>query len=533
MMAIQSLPSLIQQMLRPSFYPHWTQNTIELVQTHTAYVFLTGDYAYKVKKPVNYGFLNYSTLTARKHYIEEELRLNQRTAQEIYLEAVPIYKEGTIFSLLAHGEPVEYAVKMNQFPADSLFSDLLNQGRLTLELMRSLAHQVADFHNRAAVNERIQSFGTIKQIRLAFDENYTQSLAYIGRGQTQQQLQETQAYTDHAFTEWKDRFQNRIQHNKIRECHGDLHLRNICLWQNRIFLFDCIEFSEAFRYVDTMYDVAFTVMDCDARGRSDLGNAFLNTYLEDTGDWEGLEVLSLYLSRQAYVRAKVTSFLLDNPTISPEQTQHIQSQTQAYYTLAWRYTQPQTGRLILMSGLSGSGKSTIAQKLAPLISAIHIRSDAVRKHLGGIPLQQRGGASLYTPAMTQKTYARLCNLGIRLAKLGYTIILDAKYDRIDTRQAVLNQANADNIPVSILVCEAPLNVLRQRLQERTGDIADATAELLIRQQTTAEALTNEEISLATYLDTTTNMEEEIQTIATQFAPVKLPKLPPVAKSSVT
>lgn len=516
-MATQSLPSLIQHMLRPSFYPHWTQDTIELVQTHTSYVILTGDYAYKVKKPVNYGFLNYSTLAARKHYVEEELRLNQRTAQEIYLEALPIYKNGTIFSLLAHGDPVEYAVKMNQFPAGSLFSDLLNRGQLTSELMRSLAHQVADFHKRAAVNKHIQSFGTIKQIRLAFDENYAQSLAYIGRGQTQQQLQETQTYTDRAFTEWKERFQTRIQHHKIRECHGDLHLRNICLWQNRIFLFDCIEFNEAFRYVDTMYDVAFTVMDCDARGRSDLGNAFLNTYLEDTGDWEGLEVLPLYLSRQAYVRAKVNSFLLDDPTISPEQTQHIQSQAQAYYTLAWRYTQRQPGRLILMSGLSGSGKSTVAQKLARLIGAIHIRSDAVRKHLGGIPLQQRGDNSLYTPEMTQKTYERLCRLGSQLAKLGYTLILDAKYDRITTRQAVLNQAKAADIPVSILVCEAPISILRQRLQKRTGDIADATVELLTSQQATAERLNHGENMLATYLDTSTDIEKKIQTIAAQFS----------------
>ncbi|MGD1854357.1 MAG: AAA family ATPase [Leptolyngbyaceae cyanobacterium] len=517
-MTIQPLPPIIQYMLRPSFYPHWTQGTIELVQTHTAYVLLTGNYAYKVKKPVNYGFLNYSTLTARKHYVEEELRLNQRTAQEIYLAAVPIYKKENIFSLLANGEPVEYAVKMNQFPAGSLFSDLLNREQLTLDLMRSLAHQVADFHNRAAVNERIQSFGTIKQIRLAFDENYAQSLAYIGRGQTQQQLQETQDYTDHAFTEWKDRFQTRILHNKIRECHGDLHLRNICLWQNRIFLFDCIEFNEAFRYVDTMYDVAFIVMDCDARGHSDLGNVFLNTYLEDTGDWEGLDVLPLYLSRQAYVRAKVTSFLLDDASITADQAQTKQAQAQAYYTLAWRYTQPKAGQLILMSGLSGSGKSTVAQRLARLIGAVYIRSDAVRKHLAGIPLQRKGDTSLYTPAMTQKTYARLCNLGVRLAKLGYIVILDAKYDRIGTRQIVLNQAKADNIPVSILVCKAPLAILRQRLQERTGDIADATAELLIRQQTTAEALTDEEISFATYLDTTTNMEKELHAIATQFAP---------------
>lgn len=505
---------LIEQMLRSSFYPHWTQDTIELIQTHTAYVLLTGDYAYKVKKPVNYGFLDYSTLAARKHFVGEELRLNRRTAPEIYLATVPIYQVGETFSLSGEGEPVEYAVKMKQFPAGSLFSDLLVQGQLTPALMEALAHQVAEFHQRAAVSDRIKSFGTVAQIRAAFEQNYAQSKAYIGRGQTQQQLQETQAYTERLFADWQERFQRRIDHNKIRECHGDLHLRNICLWQNRIFLFDCIEFNEAFRYVDTMYDVAFPVMDCDARGRADLGNIFLNTYLEDTGDWEGAELLPLYLSRQAYVRAKVTSFLLDDS--APDQTEKIQTQAQAYYTLAWRYTQRQPGQLILMSGLSGAGKSTVARQLAQLINAIHVRSDAVRKHLAGVPLRQRGDESLYTPAMTEKTYGRLGNLGIHLAQLGYTVILDAKYDRTAARQAVLHQAQAANIPVSILVCHASEAVLRQRLQQRTGDIADATVALLASQQAAAEPLNSEEQPLAIYLDTTADIEDRLQTIAKRF-----------------
>ncbi len=516
-MASQVLTPLIEQMLRSSFYPHRTQDTIELIQTHTAYVLLTGDYAYKVKKPVNYGFLDYSTLAARKHFVEEELRLNQRTAPEIYLAAVTIYQTGETFSLSGEGEPVEYAVKMKQFPAGSLFSDLLDRGQLTPELMQTLAHQVADFHHQAAVSDRIKSFGTIPQIRAAFDQNYAQSQAYIGRGQTQQQLQETQDYTDRVFAEWPERFQRRIDHNKIRECHGDLHLRNICLWQNRIFLFDCIEFNEAFRYVDTMYDVAFTVMDCDARGRTDLGNLFLNTYLEDTGDWSGAELLPLYLSRQAYVRAKVTSFLLDAP--ASDQIEQIQTQAQAYYTLAWRYTQRHPGQLILMSGLSGTGKSTVARRLAQQINALHIRSDAVRKHLAGIPLQQRGNDSIYTPAMTQKTYGRLGDLGIRLAQLGYRVILDAKYDRIAIRQTVLNQAQAANIPVSILVCRAPQAVLRQRLQQRTGDITDATVELLASQQAAAEPLTDEERPLAIVLDTTADIENTIQAIADQLVAI--------------
>ncbi|MFG6096048.1 AAA family ATPase [Leptothoe sp. ISB3NOV94-8A] len=506
-------------MLWPSFYPHWTQDKIELVQTHTAYVLLTGNYAYKVKKPVNYGFLNYTTLAARKHYVAEELRLNQRTAQEIYLAAIPIYQRGEQFSLLEQGEPVEYAVKMHQFPSGSLFSDLLAQDTLTPALIKRLAHQVAVFHQRAMISDYIQSFGTVVKIRQAFDENYAQSLPYIGRGQTLQQLQDTQKYTDRIFTEHQERFQTRIQQQKIRECHGDLHLKNICLWQDRIFLFDCIEFNEAFRYVDTMYDVAFTVMDCDAHGRYDLGNIFLNTYLEETGDWEGLEVLPLYLSRQAYVRAKTTSFLLDDPTIDTEKKEQIQTQSQAYYTLAWRYTQLHPGQLVLMSGLSGVGKSTVAQELALLTNALHIRSDAVRKHLAGMSLHQRGDANLYTSEMTQRTYDRLGDLGIRLAKLGHIVILDAKYDRIATRQTVLTQAKASRIPVSILVCQAPFGVICQRLQQRKDDISDATSELLTKQKVTAEALTHEEESLATYLDTNMNLRESIQALAAKMGSV--------------
>ena len=510
-MVSKSLPPLICQMLQPSFYPHSTEESIRLIQTHTAYILLTGEYAYKVKKPVDYGFLNYATLAARKHYVEEELRLNQRTAKELYLTTVAIYCQAGIFSFIRNGAPVEYAVKMQQFPDGCLFSDLLEQQRLTPELMQALAHEVAKFHGHAAISDR--TFGTVSQIRKAFDENYRQSRSYLGRGQTQQQLCETQAFSDHAFTHWKTRFQTRIQHHKIRECHGDLHLRNICHWQHRIVLFDCIEFNDALRHVDTMYDVAFTVMDCDAQGRSDLGNAFLNTYLEDTGDWEGLTVLPLYLSRQAYVRAKVTSFLLDDVTIADKHPQ-IQTQASAYYTLAWRYTQPQPGCLVLMSGLSGSGKSTLAQQIAQQVGAIYIRSDAVRKHLAGLSLHQRGDPSLYTPAMTEKTYDRLRELGVQLATLGYWVILDAKYDRIAARQAIIAQAKANHIPLSVLVCQAPLSVLHQRVQQRSGDITDATAQVLTNQR--AEALTKEEASVAIYLDTTGELSDTVQTAVTKL-----------------
>ena len=229
-------------------------------------------------------------------------------------------------------------------------------------------------------------------------------------------------YTDKFFAERSQLFDSRIQNNWIRECHGDLHLRNICFWNDKILLFDCIEFNEPFRFADVMYDTAFAVMDLEARQRKDLGNDFLNTYVEQTGDWEGLQVLPLYLSRQAYVRAKVNSFLLDDPGVPVAVKEEAAATAADYYRQAWEYTKPRQGQLILMSGLSGSGKSTVARQLSRKLGAIHIRSDAERKHLGGIPLQQRGGEELYTAEMTQKTYERLLSLGIMLATEGFAVI---------------------------------------------------------------------------------------------------------------
>ncbi len=488
--------------MQPGFYPHPVKEPIELIQTHVSYVLLTGDYAYKLKKPVNFGFLDFSTLDLRQHFCHEELRLNQRGAAELYLEVLPITKTGDGYELNGSGEPAEYTLKMRQFPQEALLIDMFEQGKLTGTQMEELGRVVAKYHAKSETNDYIRTFGEIAQIRAAIDENYEQTSKYIGGPQTQSQYEETKQFTDNFFGDREELFASRRENNYIRECHGDLHLRNICLWQDRILLFDCIEFNEPFRFVDVMYDVAFAVMDLEARGRKDLGNAFLNTYVEQTGDWEGLQLLPLYLSRQAYVRAKVTSFLLDDPSIPQADKDAALNAAAGYYKLAWEYTKPKTGRLILMSGLSGSGKTTVARHLARQSGAIHLRSDAVRKHLGGVPLEQKGGADLYTTGMTQKTYGRLLELGVKLAQQGFTAILDAKYERQELRQAAIAEAKTHNVPLQICHCTAPEAVLRDRLNRRTGDIADATADLLASQQAASETFTDDEQAYVTTVDTT-------------------------------
>ncbi len=501
-------PFLIEQMLQPGFYPHSVKEPIQLIQTHISWVLLTGDYAYKLKKPVNFGFLDFSTLDKRRHFCAEELRLNQRGAQSLYLEVLPVTRVEEQFYLGGEGQAVEYTLKMRQFPQEALFITMFELGQLSEALVEELGRVVAQYHAEAHTSDYVRAFGEVARVREAIGENYEQTKKYIGGPQTQAQFEETMQYTNSFFEERPQLFASRIENNWIRECHGDLHLRNICLWQDKILLFDCIEFNELFRFVDVMYDVAFTVMDLQARQRSDLGNAFLNTYVEQTGDWEGLQVLPLYLCRQAYVRAKVNSFLLDDPAV-PTATKEEASETAAcYYHLAWQYTKPRLGQLILMSGLSGSGKSTIARQLARQLGAIHIRSDAVRKHLAGVPLQ-RGEDDLYTAEMSRKTYERLLLLGIMLANQGCLVILDGKYDRQQLRMDAIAQAQSHQLPLEILYCTAPLEVLRDRLASRTGDISDATADMLGAQQATAEPFTEVEQLYVKNLDTTQPLEPQL------------------------
>lgn len=513
-MSNTSLPPLVQQMLQPEFYPHPVLS-VQLLQTHVSYVLLTGEYAYKLKKPVDFGFLDYSTLEKRHHFCQEELRLNQRGAAALYLEVLAITQVGDRYQLGGTGQTVEYVVKMQQFPQEALLTSWFERGELTEEVLVRLAQAIAQFHLAAPTNDDIRTFGEIPQVRQSIDENYQQTEQYIGGPQTQSQFDETRSYTDQFFASQANLFAQRMAQNWIRECHGDLHLRNICLWNNQLYLFDCIEFNEPFRFVDVMFDIAYIVMDLQARQRSDLSTLFVNIYVEQTGDWEGLQILPLYVSRQSYVRAKVTSFLLNDPGVSEAEKQVARETASLYYRLAWQSTQPQSGQLFLMSGLSGSGKSTTAREIARQIGAVHIRSDAVRKHLAGIPLNQRGEASLYAPEMTEKTYFRLLELGIQLAQCGYRVILDAKYDRQVMRQAVIDRLNEVRVsapsatlrPLKIIHCTAPIEVLTTRLQERVGDIADATAEVLAKQF--FEPFTAHEAPFVVTIDTTQDLKPQL------------------------
>jgi uncharacterized protein len=529
-----TLPDLIRQMLQPGFYPHPVEEPIQLLQTHISYILLTGEYAYKVKKAVEFGFLDFTTLENRHHFCHEELRLNQRLSPELYLAVLPIVQDSDRYCLgttdIDSNTVVDYTVQMRQFPQESLFSHLFEQDKLTPAMMQELGILVAQFHGQAEINADMQGYGSLDAIQKVATSNYGISEEFIEGGfgtdrrftQTQQQYNETQQFTTQFFTQHSDWFVQRQVEGKIRDCHGDLHLNNVCFYPEKIRIFDCIEFNPAFRIIDVIYDVAFLVMDLEFQGRADLANLFLNTYLEQTGDYWGAALLPLYLSMRAYIRGNVNSLALKDSAISDADKAGFLQRGKAYYHLAWDYTQRSQGRLLLMSGLSGSGKSFIARQLAQRLNALHLRSDAVRKHLSSTPLFQRGdtngtlGSGIYTREMTAKTYDYLLELGLFLAQQGWIVILDAKYDRHSLRQAALAAATAAQLPIHFVQCTAPLSVLRDRLQKRTGDIADATADMLDDQIKNAEPLTGVEEAIATTLQTDRPLEPQLDTLVAQI-----------------
>ncbi|ABW26853.1 bifunctional aminoglycoside phosphotransferase/ATP-binding protein [Acaryochloris marina] len=518
-----ALPLLVQRMLQPDFYPHPVQTPVQLLQTHISYVFLTGEFAYKVKKPTQFGRLDFSNLEQRAYFCQEELRLNRRLSPGLYLAVLPIYGNDGDYYLKRPPEPgaeiVDYALQMRQFDQEGLFSHLLNQGQLTAANMQQLGQSVARFHATAETSPEIQANGTLESLQAIDEENYTLTQAFMGKSQTKEQWQQTRRFTQQFWQDHQDWLQQR--QDKIRDCHGDLHLNNVCLHQDRIQIFDCIEFCREFRHIDVMYDVAFMVMDLDFLHRKDLANVFLNTYLEKTGDYEGALLLPAYLSMRATIRGNVNSMTAQNIATSDyRSSQKLYWQNaKEYFALAHQYTQPRQGQIILMSGLSGSGKSTVAHRLAPHLNAIHIRSDAVRKHLAGISLDESGAGpdSIYTPAMTQRTYQRLRELGISLAQMGWTVILDAKYDRVQLREQVLTQAELAQIPVQILFCTAPVAELRSRLQNRRGDISDATPDLLVHQKQTFQAFTTAEKPKVTQFETQQDLDAQLTSFCQRLA----------------
>jgi aminoglycoside phosphotransferase family enzyme len=340
-MNVSAPPELITALLNPKIYPHLADR-VKLVETYISWVFLAGDYAYKVKKPVDYGYLDFTTLEKRLYFCQREVELNRRLCLDIYLGVIPIMRVGDKYFLDGIGEPflkgevVEYAVKMYRLPQNRMLDALLAKSEVTPEMMAAVAKRLAEFHKSAETSMEISSYGHPNDIKRNALENFEQTERFIGRTITKNQFQHIRIYTMSFIAKNRNLFYKRVNDGKIRDCHGDVHTQHICFFDG-IQIFDCIEFSDRFRYGDVASEVAFLAMDLDGFGRRDLSKIFVDAYVGASGDTWLRELLDFYKCYRAYVRGKVRSFRLDDPHIPPDEEGEALEGARGYFELAESY----------------------------------------------------------------------------------------------------------------------------------------------------------------------------------------------------
>jgi aminoglycoside phosphotransferase family enzyme/predicted kinase len=498
---------LIQALTDRSVYEHPTTEIVVL-QTHISWIVLTGPYAYKIKKPVNLGFVDFSTLAQRHFFCQEELRLNCRLAPQLYLEVVALYGTPERPRFHGQGTPIEYAVKMAQFAQETLLSHLIAVGQLQVSHMDCLAHEVSAFHARIATADSRSRFGTPEVIYHPVQENFQHLFDVINDPVRQAHARALEAWCQRLFAARRPTFVARKRDGFVRECHGDMHLGNMLLLDDAVVIFDCIEFNEDLRWIDVASDVAFLTMDLEDRGRPDLAHRFLNGYLEATGDYDLLVLLPFYLTYRATVRAKVAGIRLGQSHLSPEGEQQVREAFGSYLDLAEQYTRPSRPRLLITYGLSGSGKTFATQQLVEATGAIRIRSDVERKRLFGLaPLERstdRSDLNLYAPDATQRTYAQLAQQAACVIEAGFSVVVDATFLKRAQRDAFRHLAAQLNVPFTILEFCASAETLRRRVAQRSAqadDASEANLTVLHGQFAALEPLTAEEQASALTIDT--------------------------------
>jgi len=471
--------STLMQLIRPQAFPH-PAGDIVLRETHISWVVLAGEYAYKIKKPVNFGFLDFSTLDLRRHYCEQELALNRRFAPALYLAVVEITsdQEGPRFE--GDGPTVEYAVKMRRFDESLLLDNLASQGELDRSLVRDLARELAFQHKQARVchpDPESDEPGSPAALWAALLQNFRQVRDYQLVPDIREQLSALEQWTRQQYSSALPLMRERVARGYVIDGHGDAHLGNIALIDSQVCLFDCIEFNPALRIMDSISEIAFLGMDLQARGHPGEAHCLLCDYLEYRGDYRGLALLQLYRSYFAMVRAKVA--LLREPANRADiEASEAYGEFRRYLTLAGEHSLPGTPFLAITHGVSGTGKSTVADKLAAAGAAVRIRSDVERKRLFGLAPEQRSDPAdekqLYGSDMSRKTFDRLEQLATEALEAGFSVIVDATFLHRYSRDRFRLLAGQLGLPFVIIDCTASPDELRQRLLTREKEAQDAS-----------------------------------------------------------
>jgi aminoglycoside phosphotransferase family enzyme/predicted kinase len=499
------LPELIRSLHNPACYDH-VAGPVQHMATHISHVLLTGEFAYKIKKPLDLGFLDFSTLDKRLHACQEEVRLNRRLAPDFYLGVVPITGTPAAPHLNGGGAPFEYAVKMRQFPSHATLDHLDTQGQLTARHIESIATRMADFHvNDCARAGTDSAWGDPSHVWQPVAENFKQIAPLLADPADRQSLDTLQRWSESEHARLTPLLAARKRDGFIRECHGDLHLGNLAWVDDRLLVFDCLEFNPALRWIDSVSDIAFCYMDLMQRGHTGWAWLLLNSWLEKTGDHAGLALLRYYAVYRALVRVKVAT-LRAGQTAGVEQAAAL-ADARTLLAFAMTLSRPLPLRLDITHGLSGSGKTTLSQTRMQTPGAIRLRSDVERKRLAGLDALARSdsgvGQDLYTTNATRRTYAHLAQLTGDLLDAGWPVIVDATFTARWQRDLLREQAQSRGVPFHILDCQVPVDILRERIVRRARDGQDASEaglEVLQHQLDTEEALTEDEQAFVTESD---------------------------------
>lgn len=495
--------SLIAALQNPALYPHPVE-AFQVIETHISWVILTGPYAYKLKKPMNFGFLDFTKLEDRGHFCNEELRLNQRLTEDLYLEVLPITGTAEAPQLGGDGPVIEYALKMRQFPQSQLLSTLQANGELTSAHIDEMAKQIAHFHLTAPKVPQEHLAGTPDEVMAPVRQNFDQIRPFLSDKADLLQLEALQAWAESSFERLKPLLAQRKLDGFTRECHGDIHLGNATLIDGHVVIFDCIEFNEPFRFTDVYADTGFLAMDLEDRGLKSLARRFISQYLELTGDYQGLELLNFYKAYRALVRAKVSLFSMPSEA-SPVQRATTLRQYRNYASLAESYSTIPSRFLAITHGVSAVGKSHVAMRLVEALGAVRLRSDVERKRLfGEQQVENTPQAGIYAADASAKTYARLNEIAETVLRAGFPVVLDATFLKRAQRDAAAKVAEATGAPFLILDCNAPQAVIANWLAQRQADQndpSDATLTVIEEQQAHREPLTAEELLLSKRVET--------------------------------
>jgi aminoglycoside phosphotransferase family enzyme/predicted kinase len=456
---------------------------VKRIDTHASVVFLAGQLAYKLKRAVRYSYLDYASVEARQRACEAEITLNRRTAPEIYVQATPVCRTaGGGLQLGGKGAAVDWVVAMRRFDDNLLFDRLAQRGALTLDHGLELAAVIADFHRIAEVDRRAGGAAAVADVMRG---NLANLSVHIPPIFDTADIEMLRLRSEKAMAEASGLLDRRRAEGHVRLCHGDLHLRNVCLIGGKPVLFDCIEFSRELACIDVLYDLAFLLMDLEERHLRTVANAVFNRYLDLTDESGGILAIPLFLSVRAAVRAHVTATAAKLNS-DPQTCQRLATEARQYLQLALELLQPVSPALIAIGGLSGTGKTTLAYNLAPQFGAPPgarvLRTDVLRKRLAGQPLTARLPAAAYGEAMTRRVYDVLAAEAAAMLAGGRGAIVDAVFARESERRAIEKAAARHDVPFMGFWLVAPLTTMEERVERRRNDASDATVEIVRRQQ---------------------------------------------------